>query len=110
MWVIRDLTTAWQKGKLASPDQTRLRRRDRPASVRTSISPPFAFGARSWLNERLRKSQSTRITRAPPWAQICAKDAETVDLPSSGNDDVMPITLFDLAPPAKVGTHLYGAY
>ena len=65
------------------------------------MSPAVALGARSRLNERLRKSQSTRITRAPLCAQSCASDADTVDLPSLGNDDVTPITLLDLEPPLR---------
>ena len=79
-------------------------------SVTTSISPVVAFGTSCWLSDGLRKSQSTRITRAPPWALSCAKDAAIVDLPSSGSDDVMPITLLDLAAPAEVGAHLNSAY
>ena len=63
--------------------------------------PAVAFGARSWLNERLRKSQSTRITRAPLCAQSCANDAAIVDLPSLGNDEVTPITLLDFDPPLR---------
>src|SRR5262245_12706221 len=65
----------------------------------TSISPGVAFGTSSLLSDGLRKSQSTRITRAPPWALSWAKDAAIVDLPSLGSDDVTPITLLDLAAP-----------
>ena len=68
--------------------------------VMTSISPPVPSGTSRRLSEGLRKSQSTKITRAPPSAVSCAKDAAIVDLPSLGCDDVMPITLLDLAAPA----------
>src|SRR6516225_108223 len=68
--------------------------------ARTSISPRVASGTSWRLSEGLRKSQSTRITRAPPSAASCAKDAAIVDFPSWGWDEVMPITLLDLAAPA----------
>ena len=90
-----------QKVEIGRLDRDHITLSRLAASVMTSISPVVAFGASSWLSDGLRKSQSTRITRAPPWALSCAKDAEIVDLPSLGSDDVMPITLLDLAAPLR---------
>ena len=84
---------------MAGSDQITLSRLAVPAM--TSTSPGAAFGASPWLSEGLRKSQSTRITRAPPSALSCAKDAAIVDFPSLGSADVIPITLLDLAAPLR---------
>ena len=100
VWIRRDLSPDGRKESCVDgSDQITLSRL--AVLLMTSISPGVAFGTRFWLSEGLRKSQSTRITRAPPCALSRAKDAAIVDLPSLGSDDVMPITLLDLAAPPR---------
>src|SRR5262245_15815934 len=59
----------------------------------TSRSPIVARGASCRLNEGLRRSPSTKITRALACAARSATDMEVVDFPSSGIDDVHPTIL-----------------
>src|SRR6266478_4423091 len=62
----------------------------------TSKMPNAAAGANATESDRFRKLQSTRITRAPACAMSNAKAAATVDFPSSGCVEVIPITWFRL--------------
>ena len=59
----------------------------------TSRRPQSAFGARLRDNVGLRRSQSTKMTRAPTCAMSNARLAAIVDFPSLGIDEVKPITL-----------------
>ena len=65
------------------------------------MSPDVALGASNLVSEGLRRSPSTRIAREPPWAINWASDAAIVDLPSFGNVEVTPITLFGLRASSK---------
>src|SRR5215469_421242 len=56
----------------------------------TSRTPCSAFGASFRDNEGLRRSQSTKMTRAPACAISTARLAEIVDFPSLGSDEVKP--------------------
>src|SRR5215217_6034437 len=56
----------------------------------TSTMPALALGAMARDNDGLRKSQSTKMTRAPTCAMLCAKAAAIVDLPSLGTAEVSP--------------------
>ena len=88
-----DFTTAGKKARLVTGSlQIASSKRAFPES--TSRSPIVARGASCRVKEGLRRSQSTRITRALACAARSAKAIEVVDLPSSGTDDVKPTTLF----------------
>src|SRR5262249_43970423 len=63
----------------------------------TSSNPALAFGASARETEGRRKSQSNKITRAPPCAMCVAIAAATVDLPSLGKHDVRPMILLFVA-------------
>src|SRR5262249_60487050 len=63
----------------------------------TSRNPALASGASARESEGLRRSQSTKTTRAPPCAMSVAIAAATLDLPSLGKHDVKPITLVPFA-------------
>src|SRR6266540_42409 len=71
--------------------QTASARSTFPAT--TSRNPALAAGASSCESERWRRSQSTKMTRAPPCAISAATAAATLDLPSFGRHDVTPIVL-----------------
>src|SRR5579859_6659852 len=66
----------------------------RPAA--TSTIPALAFGAAFAESDGFLRSQSTMMTFFPLRPITCARVAATVDLPSLGSDDVMPIILFDV--------------
>src|SRR6266540_466789 len=59
----------------------------------TSRNPALEAGASSCESERWRRSQSTKMTRAPPCAISAATAAATLDLPSFGKHDVTPMVL-----------------
>src|SRR5215831_19175175 len=71
--------------------QTASARSTCPAT--TSRNPALAAGARSCESEQWRRSQSTKMTRAPPCAISAATAAATLDLPSFGKHDITPIVL-----------------
>src|SRR5262249_24764879 len=71
--------------------QTASARSTCPAT--TSRNPALAVGASSRESERWRRSQSTKMTRAPPCAISAAIAAATLDLPSFGKHEVTPIVL-----------------
>src|SRR5262249_4739412 len=62
-------------------------------SATTSRNPALAVGASSRESEQWRRSQSTKMTRAPPCAISAAIAAATLDLPSFGKHEVTPIVL-----------------
>src|SRR6266478_2726283 len=63
----------------------------------TSSSPNSAPGASARDNDGLRRSQSSRIALPPACETRRAKLATTVDFPSPGCVDVIPMALFGLA-------------
>src|SRR6185437_1577728 len=58
----------------------------------TSNNPHSACGASERVSDGLRRSQSSRIALPPAWAIRRARLAATVDLPSPGLVDVIPMT------------------
>ena len=85
--------------------QTASARSSFPAT--TSRNPALASGASARESEGWRRSQSNKMTRAPPCAMSVAIAAATVDLPSLGKHDVKPMTLVTLCLAIQVDGQLY---
>src|SRR6266480_2621260 len=88
-----DFTTAGKNASLVA-GSLQIASSKRAFAESTSRSPISARGASRRVKEGLRRSQSTRITRAFVCAARIANAVEVVDLPSSGTDDVNPTILF----------------
>ena len=78
-------------------DHSKPRLQDSAFPATTSRNPALASGASARESEGWRRSQSTKMTRAPPCAMSVAIAAARVDLPSLGKHDVKPMTLVILA-------------
>ena len=99
----RDATTQGRKCRLVCGSiQTTSFKPDFPNTM--SIKPSVASGASDLVRLGLRISPSTRMVREPLCAATCAKASLTVDLPSFGRAEVIPITLFEVPKwPRSVG-------
>src|SRR5262245_41862665 len=104
-WAIRNLAGAGRNAMLGDGPLQRASSRDTRPEI-TSMIPELALGAMERDRVGLRRSQSTRMTRAPTCAMLCAKAAAMVDLPSLGMAEVRPTTLVVAAAPFKSAASL----
>src|SRR4030095_6558422 len=87
-----DFKTVGKKARLVTGSLRITSSRDAFPEI-TSRSPMIACGASCRLKAGLRRSQSTRMTRALACAARSATAIEVVDFPSAGIDDVNPTIL-----------------
>src|SRR5262245_20573164 len=99
-WATRILEGAGSNVRLGDGPLQRASSSDTLPEI-TSMIPELALGAMARDRVGLRRSQSTKITRAPTCAMLCAKAAAIVDLPSLGMAEVRPTTLVVAAAPFK---------